>query len=230
MIYKNIIHITEHRGFSINIYAYEDAESPRTNFDNLGTMYTRHRNYQPEEDFNEHFNVEEVFDGQFGVFKKSFLNEYVALPLFLYDHGGQSVNTTGFSCRWDTSQLGIIAVSITNILKEYGWKRLTADRRKKIESYLDEEVKTYNSWLNNDVYGYNITDNATEDEIDSCWGYYGDEEQEYIIKEGKSFIDNHIQRQSKQSIKNMIDNIKKYGKQLLIPFTEFPDMISEPLP
>lgn len=183
----DILNTIQYKEHNINIIYDTCAHSPRED-DNLGTVYTKHSRYRPEEEFDDHFEQTEVFDDSFGVFKKSFLKEYIALPLYLYDHSGQSVNTTGFSCRWDTSQFGIIAVPVENIKKEYGWKRITQKRRKTIESYLDGEVKLYNEYLNGQVFGYTITDKSGQ-ETDSCWGYYGHSCIEKIEKECKSIID-----------------------------------------
>ncbi len=222
--YKTI----EYRGFTINIQYDEDARSPREEFDNLGTLYTGHRNYRPEEDFNKNFDKEEVFDGKFGVFKKSFLKDYIALPVYLYDHSGQSVNTTGFSCKWDSGCFGIIAVSIDDVKKEYGWKIITSSRRKKIESYLNGEIETYDDYLQGNVYGFTIEDEVGN-EIDSCWGYYGYDNIDYIEKECKETIDCALKQRRLANIQAKIDEIRRYGKQLLIPFFEFPEFISEPI-
>lgn len=178
----------EYKGFTIKIHYDYDARSPREEFDNLGTLYTAHRSYQPEEDFYRHFETEEVFDDQFEVFTKLFLKKYISLPVYLYDHSGLSVNTTGFSCRWDTSQFGIIAVSIADIKAEYGWKNLTTKRRRQIETYLDGEIETYNDYLTGRVFGFTI-ENSCGEEIDSCWGYYGESSISDIERECKHSID-----------------------------------------
>ena len=34
--------------------------------------------------------------------------KYLMLPLYLYDHSGITMNTTGFSCPWDSGQVGWI--------------------------------------------------------------------------------------------------------------------------
>ena len=179
--------IIEYKGYKIEIYHHEDAESPLTHFGNLGTMYTRHHRYNIGENFDEHLYEEEVFDGEFGVFKKSFLRQYIALPLYLYDHSGQTINTTGFSCPWDTSRIGIIAVSLDDVRKEYGWKNITKKRREQIETYLRAQVKLYDDYVRGSVYGFRLIDPDGE-EHDSCWGYYGDESIKDIEAECKATV------------------------------------------
>ena len=74
------------------------------------------------------------------------LDKYlIILPVYIYDHGGISLNTTGFSCRWDSGQTGFIFVSKQEAKRELGWKRLTKKRREKVEEMLHNEVEEY-SW------------------------------------------------------------------------------------
>ena len=110
---------------------------------------------------------------------------YIILPLFVYEHGSITMNTSGYRCPWDSGQVGFIYVSIADVKKEYGWKRLTSKRRAQIESYLQGEVTTYDHYLTGDVWGYVIEDEE-ENHIDSCWGFYEYDECE---QEAKSIVE-----------------------------------------
>lgn len=112
---------------------------------------------------------------------------YIILPLYLYDHSGITMNTSGFSCPWDSGQVGVIYVSIAKAKAEYGWKNMNLARRRRIEGYLKGEVKTYDQYLTGDVYGYTIEGPGGED-LDSCWGFYGEE---YAIEEMNSIAHWH---------------------------------------
>ena len=131
-----------YNGHHINICYDDDAGNPRKMFDNLGTLYTAHRRYRPEKEFDDHFDIDKVFDGRIGNFRESFLKEYIALPVYLYEHSGTTVSTSPFSCPWDSGFFGIIAVPLDKVRREYGWKSITAERRKRIEEYLQGEIKT----------------------------------------------------------------------------------------
>lgn len=93
----NLYNQIKYNGYHINIYYDDDAGSPRKMFDNLGTLYTAHRRYRPEKEFDEHFDIDKVFDGRIGNFRGSFLKEYIALPVYLYEHSGTTVSTSPFS-------------------------------------------------------------------------------------------------------------------------------------
>jgi hypothetical protein len=86
------------------------------------------------------------------------------------------MNTTGFSCGWDSGQVGHIYVSLEKIREEYSCKRVSKKMRERIEGYLKGEVETYDKYLTGDVYGFNIVredEDGEEVHIDSCWGFYG---------------------------------------------------------
>jgi hypothetical protein len=99
------------------------------------------------------------------------------LDLYLYDHSGITMNTTGFSCGWDSGQVGIIYVSKEKALKEWPLQENETEEEweKRIYKYLDGEVKNYDAYLTGDVWGYIVTDNLDDEVVESCWGFYGHE-------------------------------------------------------
>lgn len=100
------------------------------------------------------------------------------------------MNTTGFSCPWDSGQVGAIVVSKEKVRKEYGWKVVTKKRIEKIREYLINEVSTYDQYLRGDVYGY-IVESANGENLDSCWGFYGVEN---CLEAAKSTVDSIEQK------------------------------------
>jgi hypothetical protein len=221
---ENLHSTIGYKDYNISIYRQENAESPRTAWDNLGTFYTAHRRYCPEQDFDRHFNIDEVYATRFTDFSASFKRDYIALPVYLYDHGGQTISSVPFSCPWDSGWFGIIAVSAGKVKKEYGWKKITDKRRNRILEYLQGEIDVYDSYLCGDVYGYTITD-KDGNELNTCWGYYGDNGIKDMERECKSIIDHYRDVQRKDKISAMTGSVRKFGLQLKIPFPEFPEYI-----
>ncbi len=210
--YEQIIY----KGHHINIYYDETPESPRK-WSNLGTFYTAHRRYRPEKDFNAHFDFNNVCDNRPGNLRESFLRNYIALNLFLYDHSGLSISSGPFLCRWDSRWFGIVAVSVEQVKKEYGWKVLTQSRRKKIEEYLQNEIDTYNEYLHGEVYGFQVTPEDDDTEIlDSCWGFFGDKGINQIKSECQAYIDDKIAEDNRQK---QAEHLRIFGLEL--PFPEF---------
>ena len=143
----------------------------------------------------------------------------IVLPLYLYDHSGITISTGSFSCRFDSGQIGFIYISRAKILKEYGRKIVTKALKEKVTTYLEGEVKTYDQYLTGEVYGF-IVEEATEmvklsreeyetgvcdnvesetewTEIDSCWGFYGDD-----------FLTNGVLDYAGEEFKDQLKNIE----------------------
>ena len=98
--------------------------------------------------------------------------DVVLLPLYLYDHGGITMNTGGFSCPWDSGPVGFIYTTMELARKE--WSGTDEEIRAKALACLEAEVKVYDQYLTGDVWGYVIEDDEGEI-VDSCWDFYGDE-------------------------------------------------------
>lgn len=114
----------------------------------------------------------------------------IMLPLYLMDHGNITMNTGGFSCPWDSGQVGWIYVTRAKAMENYGWKRITKQREQEVLDHLKAEVSVYAQHLEGDVYGFILesrpaqvydedgdpvdmdADDLWEHE-DSCWGFFG---------------------------------------------------------
>lgn len=180
--------------YTIRVMADPDGESPRE-WDNLGTMVCWHNRYNlGDVDGEREYESPESFLEEIG-------DDVIILPLYLYDHSGITMNTTGFSCPWDSGQVGYIYVSLEKVREEYKWKRITKKRREHIEKYLTGEVETYDMFLRGDVYGFNITredEDGEEVDIDSCWGFYGGDDPymtEEVIKGAIQYDIEHTPQQ-----------------------------------
>lgn len=120
----------------------------------------------------------------------------VFLPLYLYDHSGITMNTGGFSDRWDSGQVGYIYTDKKTIMEtggklqnENGNCVKITDRNWKKAAYqwMEGEVEVYNQYLTGEVYGI-ITeeyDADTDDweEKDSCWGFFNDKWGDELVKD-----------------------------------------------
>jgi hypothetical protein len=180
--------------YEIEIVPDSDPESPRE-WDSLGTMVCFHRRYNLGD---KHDYRHSDYDGWEEMEKAIIKNENagVILPLYLYDHSGITISTTGFSCDWDSGQIGFIFISKEKMLKEYGGKIVTKKLKERVEKYLVGQVETYDQYLTGDVYGYRIYEVCTCDhghehreEIDSCWGYYGEDS---CMEEADSIVNSLI--------------------------------------
>ena len=183
--------------YLIEIIQENDPESPRE-WDNLGKMICFHSRYNLGDKHDYRSNDYSGWEEQRKDIEKK-ENVCVMLPLYLYDHSGITMNTTGFSCRWDSGQVGWIVVSKEQVRKEYGVKRINKELIEKVTNILENEVKIYDQYLTGDIYGYRIS-KVTEcelghehkEEVDSCWGFYGEDE---CMTEAEGIVDYHIKNE-----------------------------------
>lgn len=116
--------------------------NPRTEWDNLGTMYTP----WSEGDLSD---IDQGNKGSTEAWLDA--NGYIWDTVYGFEHGGQTVSVNPFSCRWDSGLLGFIAVHKDKVRKEFGWKRITQKRESQILKYLEGEVKTFAQYLEGDI-------------------------------------------------------------------------------
>ena len=184
-----------YKGCSVEIHIDPEPMDPRKEFDNLGTMVCCHKRYDLGDKHNyKHSDYSSWKEFIVAVEKNE--GPIVWLPIYMYDHSGITINTTGYShcdsARWDWDQLGFIYITKEKIRKEYGWKVITAKRLEQIKQYLLSEVEIYDQYLTGEVYGYAIKD-PTGEELHSCWGYFGyDHEKSGLMEAAKNEIDYHI--------------------------------------
>lgn len=187
----NQIETIEYRSQTIEIWRDDDPWNPRE-WDNLGTMLCVHPRYKLGDKQGTEEEIEEITHSA----------RYLYLPLYLYDHSGITMNTTGFSCPWDSGMVGIIYVEKKKVREEYGF--LSDKTIKQVYQILRSEVETYDYYLTGQVYGY------TTSVDDSCWGFYGDEGYKNAIEEAKNIIDYSIKADIKRHVKKRMAEIKHY--------------------
>lgn len=100
------------------------------------------------------------------------LPDCVLLPLYLYDHGGITMNTGGFSCPWDSGQVGWIFADGNAIRKEYG--NTTRKSVATATNVLEGEVSVYDDFIRGNCWYFRLYENG--EEVDSCGGFLGDVE------------------------------------------------------
>ena len=165
---KNII---ENERYKLEIFDDLDPTNPRE-FDNLGIMVCFHSRYILGDETNlksSDFSSWEELESYLYKIEKAL----IVTPIFMYDHSGLSVNTTGFSCPWDSGQIGFIYASKERIRKEYSYKRISKNLKEQVRELLCSEVDLYNAYLSGDVYRFTLTDKEKDEELDSSSGFYG---------------------------------------------------------
>lgn len=150
----------------------EGPMHPRKDQDSFGTiLYTSYR-YELGD---------ERVDGE-EIERKLKDPSVIALPVYAMIHGSVQLNTTGFSCKFDSGQCGCIYITKEEVRKIWNIKRINSAKYVSVQEMLTAEIKIYSQYLAGEVYGYRIFDDQDE-EIESCWGFYGMETAEKEAKE-----------------------------------------------
>lgn len=183
----------EDRGLRLVVDYDHDPINPRKDYDHAATMVCFHGRYNlgDDHDYNnpDHaiedicgLDTDDLERDDFDATEALNAAPIYWLPLYLYDHSGITMNTTGFSCPWDSGQVGIIYVTKEQADKEWPLQDgETEDQRKeRILNYLRGEVAEYDQYLTGDVYFYRIESIDPDEDgdfeyHDSCHGFYGDD-------------------------------------------------------
>jgi hypothetical protein len=178
--------------FTLRIVQDEDPINPRLDFDNLGKMICFHRRYNLGDEHNIDYSDCTGWDD----LEEHLTKEHdaaIILPLFLYDHSGLTLQTTPFSCPWDSGQIGFIYMDRTTLLNAAPGtpKILTKATKVWAARCLLSEVNVYDQYLTGDVWGYVIEDSDGH-EVESCWGFYGEA---YCKAEGEDVMAHLMARQ-----------------------------------
>lgn len=161
--------------YRFEVLVEPDPQSPREN-ENLGTMLYNHRRYVLGDDRIKFASFDEYLDSA-----NLSAEEVVSLPLYLLDHSGLTLSTTAFQDQWDSGCVGVIFTTFDKIKNEYGASEVDHDLVERIELVLENEVAEFNSYLNNEIYGFRLCEkNSSEEwsEVESGWNFYGSDPNE----------------------------------------------------
>ena len=179
--------------YTVKVLQDDDAPNPREEWDNLGKMICFHRRYNlgDKHNFSDSDELKEFL-------KKR--KDILWLPLFLYDHSGLTMSTRGFSCPWDSGQVGIIYMEKAVYRKEFNKKRVN---KKHVYNILRSEVSCYDDYLTGNIYGFIVEDEEGA-QVDSCWGYFGDYKD--CLSEGMLMAESY----RRQDIKDHVEKVKTW--------------------
>jgi hypothetical protein len=187
----NLVEEIEYNGYKIKIVLddFSGEENNPRNWDNLGTMLCFHNRYDlgDKNPYKKWNDMDETLKDI-----RETEGKCIALPLYLYDHSGLSMSTRDYKLngdmvsQWDSGWVGIIYASYNKIRKEYSCKYVTKKVQDKVIELLKSEVKTYDSYLRGECYGY-VVEDENENVLDSCWGFIG--ELDYCILCAKDSVD-----------------------------------------
>jgi hypothetical protein len=171
--------------FTVNVEHDEHPINPREFNENMSSMTAFHYHYALGD---AHTYSPESLD------KHIESSEVVSLPLYLYDHSGITMNTTGFECRWDSGQVGYIHATYDRIRAWYGVEEVTPEVIERAKNTMRNEVAEYDRYLTGEVYAVIVCKKEYDAErneviqtcIHSCGGF---ERVEDAIEDAIQYVD-----------------------------------------
>ena len=179
---QNMIQKVEYKGYTIEVYSDEFADSPRDE-DEMSQFLFFHKKYRLGD---ENPLKAEDFSG-WAAMQKKLQKEFKAglvVPVYMYDHSGLSLSTTPFSCPWDSGQIGFACAHAEDVRRTYGVDRITKKIKEKALRYIQGEVETYSKYVNGEFCYYRVLRGSVV--IDNCSGF---EDAEIALDMGKEHVD-----------------------------------------
>lgn len=149
-------------------YKIENDQYPNNprEWDNLTKMVCFHNRYDLGDDLGYNKNNYNSWDELAEQLEEDF-NILVIKPLYLFDHSGITISTSGFNCKWDSGQVGFVFITEEDIDKEYD--NISISEKLDIANIiLEEEVKLYDCYITGEVYNILEDDEIYEEGI---YGY-----------------------------------------------------------
>ena len=190
----------DNSGHFFKLFYDEYSESPRLD-DNVATILTWERNYNsPDEnddtfeEFAEKHGVdvsqEWNLDSVMGAMRKE---GYYVVPVYALHHGVSHYSIDDFNDPWDS---GVVGVAFCK--KQEG----LPDDDDYLRRIIDREVKTYDAWVNGEIYGVVRLD-KTEDIVDETteWVILDGDNKTEIFKDMLSTIGIDIQDEYQPAVR-----------------------------
>ena len=161
----------EHSGYTVRIVQDDDPPSPRE-WDNLGTILYTSGHYELGDKRVSADEIDAVTQR----------DDVIWIPVYAFIHGSIALSASASicTCPWDSGQCGIIYTDVETAKQEFG-EHYSEER---VREALAGEIESFGQYLAGDVYGYIVE--ADGEQVDSCWGFYGQEGIEDAISQGIS--------------------------------------------
>lgn len=178
MLDASVHNLAMQKNVTVEIMTDDSPSDPRM-WDNIGTMYITDRRIDNlgdifiphfDETVEEHASIIAYFADRLYV-KKS---DIIIKDIMFIDYGSErslylNEHTPGATCQ------GYMVTTKPTARDAHQVKQLSKGLLARVDANLDGEVKIYAEYLNGNVYGYNITCDLTGQNVDSVWGFYGDD-------------------------------------------------------
>lgn len=185
---NNIITTEKYFDYTIEISYENDPTSPRE-WDTLGTIYSAHRDINPDG-----HRISELYNEDGYIDEKALSKEYIFVNIYCYEHTGIRLwagHSDPDNNNWDSGFFGIIAVKKTDAEKQLGSEQGTNHLIIIAETHLKLEIADLDQYYSGEIYEYTCKDKSGQI-IDTCGGYYDEDE---CLSDAKSTVERIYNRE-----------------------------------
>ena len=164
---------------TLNIYYDVYPDSPRSIFESVGRMVCFHNRLCLGD---VHCIPRLSSWDKVERYLRDMCDAVVVLPIYIYEHSGVAMNTTGAFCPRGGGQIGFIYATEDDILDACCVTELSPEALEDVKKILVGEIAEYNAYFSGEVYHF-ILSGEDGTIIDECGGFYGDWGVEAILQE-----------------------------------------------
>ena len=173
------IETLELNGYTLNIYRDEWPMNPRKWEDNIGILYV------PQPPRGCHFSDDDANHADA-------LAAPVQIQVYCLDHSGVYIGPRNPGDQWDSWLAGVYYVTADKIRAEYGDAPDAIERARDVAL---AELQRFSDYVAGDCYYYTI-ENTAGDVLESCGGYIGDGEFDYIREIFRDYVDGELRAEN----------------------------------
>lgn len=156
--------VVEVENIKVTVDYDENAESPRTYYDNhVGVIVAWHRVYNLGD-----VNVDDDdFNTKTDILKKVSQGESIlSLPVYIYEQSGIIMGIATFEFKQGSIQIGWIFTTKEKIRQSYEVKRVTKNMLERAREDMIAEIEDFNSFVSGDVFTYTVQDVLKNETLD----------------------------------------------------------------
>lgn len=112
----------------------------------------------------------------------------LAFPILKHEHSGVCYYLGDTLDRWDGSVAGFVWEEKSLLRKKLGVSKLMKKQVSELEKQVKNDLAAYTDYANGNIYGFKFFD-ADGLEENSCWGFFGYEDDQEMLKEMLAHVD-----------------------------------------
>lgn len=125
----------------------------------------------------------------------------IVLPLYGYEHSGQTISTGSFSCPWDSGPIGMVIMTKDMMRERMLWKHVTKARMMTMIELVKCDVRVLDSYVRGEVYC--VICEGPNGEYESLGDMQGYDEAE-LFEQGREMVRDAVDGHYDELVENSV--------------------------